>query len=441
MGVVSRIRGQDFLLPVQPSLFNRQKLGLEMLELMRSEYTDEELELMDKSYKVFGLVPPEVDTAKLMAQMLTEEVAGFYDPDNKRMVLVVEDGPQKEPGWLGRLLGAKPTFDKDEQKTTLAHELTHALQDQLYDLNAMEAGIEDDDDMLMAFSALVEGDATLLMFAEAGENQDIADMDPEAMRATFNIMSWMMPVAGGATFRSAPPIFRDSLMFPYFQGMLFTLNLAKDGGWENVHRAYGNPPLSTEQILHPTKYLGDVDLPQKVSLPELAHVLDGSPWKQMGGNCLGELQTGTMLRKVARGKQATLGWDGDRYEVYKSDVGTLALIYVSLWDSEKDAQEFAEAYRSYRQPLADPTAEVVETAVEAVDAPAVVRTPDIESPARVESAATAEVVRVVEVHGDKVWVVEGFSRELSDAIVGELGACRFEEKRFPTPAAVIASDQ
>ncbi len=423
-GVVSRIRGQDFLLPVKPSIFNRQELGEEMLKMVEQEYTPEELRLMDASYKAFGLVPPELDTIALMTSMLTEEVAGFYDPDNKRMVLIVEGGPVKQPSWLGSLLGAKPAFDKDEQKTTLAHELTHALQDQLYDLNALEKGIEDDDDMLLAFSALVEGDATLLMFVEAGDIDDLSKMDPDAMRATFNIMSWMLPLAGGKTFRTAPPIFRDSLTFPYFQGMLFTLALAGQDGWQGVHRAYRSPPLSTEQVLHPAKYLTDVDLPQRVDIPDLTELLKPAGWKHLGGNCLGELQTGIMLKRVFGGKQAATGWDGDRYEVFCSPVvdsteGPLALIYVSVWDSPTDAEEFAAAYRAYRSPPHE--------ALEVEQPP---------SPKRTDSSTSALVGdsrREVVVEGDKVWIVEGLNEALTTAVVSRLAQCEYREKEFPLP--------
>ncbi len=427
LGVVSRIRGQDFLLPVKPSTFSREELGEEMLRMMEQEYTDEELALMDNSYKVFGLIPAELDSAKLMTSLLTEEVAGFYDPDNKRMVLIVEDASNGEPTWLGRLFGAKPAFDKDEQKTTLAHELTHALQDQLYDLNAMEAKIEDDDDMLLAFSALVEGDATLLMFAEAGD-QDISEMDAESMRAAFNIMSWMMPLAGGKTYRSAPPIFRESLVFPYIQGMLFTLAVAGKNGWESIHAAYQQPPLSTEQIMHPAKYTTDVDNPQRVELPELKPAV-GPQWKHLGGNCLGELQTSILLKGVPGGRAAAEGWDGDRYEVFESDSDKLAVAFVSIWDSEHDAQEFANAYRTYRQPPAI-HAEQVETG-QAQDQP---NQTEIQTEA-VESKNTQAVVAVdsqleVQVHGDRVWVVEGFDSAVTSAVIKHLEDCKFTEKKF-----------
>ena len=398
-----------------------------MLKLIAEEYTPEELALMDQSYKVFGFVPPQLDSTALMTSMLTEEVAGFYDPDHKRMVLIVEDGPAKPPSFLGSLLGVKVAFDKAEQKTTLAHELTHALQDQLYDLNAMEEGIKDDDDMLLAFSALVEGDATLLMFVEADGEQNVSHMDPVAMRATFNIMSWMLPLAGGKTFRSAPPIFRESLVFPYFQGMLFVLAVAGEGGWEAIHEVYATPPLSTEQILHPDKYLREVDVPQQVILPELADVLPDD-WQRLGGNCLGELQTRILLKRVPGSSVAAAGWDGDRYDVYRNAAGNLALVYASVWDSPGDAQEFAAAYRRYRQ-LSEP---VAANQPLADDQPAdskqsVSSSVGLDSPSSVFAEnASSQVV----LDGSNVFIVEGFSEPLAEPILKRLENCQYVDKEF-----------
>ena len=203
--------------------------------------------------------------------------------------------------------------------------------------------------MLLAFTALVEGDATLLMFAEMDSSEDITQTDPEAMRAMFNVMSWMLPLAGGKTYRSAPPIFRESLIFPYFQGMFFHLHLASEGGWKGVHEIYSRPPTSTEQILHPQKYQpGDAfDAPQAVTIPTLTEAV-GDSWKHLGGNCLGELQTTIMLKSVAGGTRAAEGWDGDRYEIFLNSDGNFGLVSVSIWDSASDAQEFADAYRKYR---------------------------------------------------------------------------------------------
>lgn len=198
----------------------RNELSEEMKRQMELDYTEAELKLMEASYKVFGLVPAKFDVRETMTKLLTEEVGGFYDPRTET-VLVREDDRAREPGLFGRMLGQRPTFDKEEQKITLAHELTHALQDQLYDLLALQKRIEDDDDMSMAFSALVEGDATLVMFGEMGRQEgDIAsrtEMDPEAARFMFNIMKMMLPIAGGKTYRGSPPIFPrwiDLSLFP-----------------------------------------------------------------------------------------------------------------------------------------------------------------------------------------------------------------------------------
>lgn len=434
LGVVSRIRGQSFAKPVLPNILNRDELRKEIVKLMKQEYTPEEMLLMDRSYKAFGLVPLDFETEKVITNLFTEEVAGFYDPDSKRMVLIVEDGRKKDPGWLGRLLGARPAFDKDEQKTTLAHELTHALQDQLYDLNALEEGIEEDDDMLLAFAALVEGDATLLMFAEMGTGEDIRQMDPAAMRATFSIMNWLLPLAGGKTYRAAPPIFRESLTFPYFQGMLFVLDVAQQEGWQSVHGAYDSPPVSTEQIMHPRKYTTDVDWPQRVTIPDVSSQL-GEDWKHLGGNCLGELQTSIMFNRVAGGRRAAEGWDGDRYDVFQHAAGYLALVSVSIWDSPQDAQEFADAFQLYRKAVpANGAASPSEAA-----APDSSPVPNVEPVVEPEQAPpitqlfAEQAERRIEVHEDQVWIVEGFDAQITQSVFERLSETRFEEKRFPLP--------
>lgn len=405
--VVSRVRGQKFTRRVLPNLLTRKQLGEEMLKVMDREYTADEWLLMESSYKVLKLMPMEMSAKDLMAKLMTEEVAGFYDPESKRMVLIREDGPAKEPGFLEKLLGAKQAFDKDEQKTTLAHEMTHALQDQLYDLLKMQKSVEKDDDMSMAFSALAEGDATLLMMANMdGNGSDVKDMDPEVIRTTFSLMSFMMPVAGGATYRRAPPIFRDSLIFPYFQGMVFTTTLAKGEGWPGVHAAYSSPPTSTEQILHPAKYTAaERDVPQRVILPDISQIVPTS-WKHLGGNCLGEFQASILLRSVRSARRASEGWDGDRYEVYRDDQGRLALVFVSVWDSAKDADEFAKAYQESRQPKKDAADEKAQ-------------------PEKVEGMA------LLKVRDDQVWIIEGFDEDVTKKIEEVLDQVKLEEKTFP----------
>lgn len=352
LGIVAKLRQQEFSKDVTPSLMTREELAEEMKRQVKEEYTDAEWKLIQGTYRAFGLIPNTIDVKETMTKLLTEEVGGFYDPKTKAMVLVREADKKRQPGTLGRLLGQKPTFDKEEQKITLAHELTHALQDQLYGLLDKQRSIEHDDDMSMAFSALVEGDATLIMFGEMGRQEGDSttwtQMDPDAAKLMFNMMKMMLPVAAGKTYRAAPAIFRDSLLFPYSQGFVFNLNLTRKGGIDRIHQAYATPPVSTEQILHPKKYLEDRDDPVTITITSPENLLD-SQWKHLGGNCLGEFQISILFRRTPNGTQASEGWDGDRYEIYEDRDGNLALIWCSIWDSADDAKQFETAWNRYAE--------------------------------------------------------------------------------------------
>ncbi len=435
--IVSKIRGQSFEHRVLPNLLTRDELGKEMLEVMEREYSAEELALLNGTYHVLGLMSKDVDAKELITKLLTEEVAGFYDPEKKRMVMIRESKGVKNPSFFERLLGVKPAFDPQEQKTTLAHEMTHALQDQLYDLRALQKRVENDDDMSLALQALVEGDATLVMFAEADPSMDIRGMDPEALRATFSLMSWMLPVAGGATYRKAPAIFRESLVFPYFQGMIFCIAVAGRNGWPAVHSAYDSPPTSTEQILHPDKYKAEQrDDPQSVKLPEVSSLI-AKDWKHLGGNCLGEFQTSVLLRRVASGKRASAGWDGDRYEVFEKEDGHQAICWVSVWDTEQDAQEFANAFQEYRDSAskthASPKAKTEASPTELPNVNSSEKVPKVEAESPAD-AATEQVLGTEKrtiVRKDQVWIVEGFSHSETEAIIGSFENVKLEPKLFP----------
>ncbi|RMF38710.1 MAG: hypothetical protein D6753_15390 [Planctomycetota bacterium] len=403
LSIVAKIRGQSFVRPVEPTILDRDELRQELEQMLRQELTPEETRLMNATYKAFGFVSPDVDIESLMTELLTEQVAGFYDPEKERMVMIVERDQPQNPGFLARLFGARPAFDKDEQKATLAHELTHALQDQLYDLDGMEARIKDDDDLLLAFSALVEGDATLVMFAES-TGEDITQADPAALRASFSLMSWLVPLSAGKSYREAPPILRESLMFPYLEGMLFAVEIASRQGWQGLHRAFQHPPESTEQILHPEKYFRDqaYDPPRKIRVPDLPQAL-AEKWEHVGGNCLGEFQMTVLFKPVFGGRQAAAGWDGDRYEIYENADDKLAMVWVTVWDSPADAQQFKRAYEAYREPRS--------------------HFEDIVFPADAEQK--------VEVDGDQVWVVTGFDAAETTRIIERLPACEITPKHFP----------
>ncbi len=362
--ILPDLRGLNFKEPVAPQFMERTDLQQHMKKLLKEDMTEHEIELSDASLKVFGFVQPDFKTEDTLLQLYSEEVAGFYDPKRKQMVLIKETEapkPQK-PGLLARLLGAKTGFDKDEQKSTLSHEMAHALADQHFDLLKLQEAAEKDDDRALALQALVEGEAMLVMMADmeragGGTGAGILRASPAAMDFSFRLMQGILPFASGKAFRSAPPIFRETMMFGYLKGMVFLLHLTNESEWKRVNQAFREPPLSTEQILHPEKFLKELDEPTEIELPPLGDVL-GADWKEVGQNVLGELQISVMLRKQW-GARAAAGWDGDRFAVFSGPNDKLALVWYTTWDSEADAKEFAGAYSRYaatRIGLADASA-------------------------------------------------------------------------------------
>jgi hypothetical protein len=145
---------------------------------------------------------------------------------------------------------------------------------------------------------------------------------------------------------NAPPIIRETLEFPYVRGIDFAMVLQSEG-WEAVNAAFADPPQSTEQILHPEKYLSR-DEPTLVALPPLTDTL-GSGWHLVEAETLGEFQTSLYLaQQVDRttADQASEGWDGDQYAVYVRDDDDV-LVFVTVWDSPTDREEFVAAYGAY----------------------------------------------------------------------------------------------
>jgi hypothetical protein len=442
--IVSQIRGQAFSELVVPTIKTRSELAVDIAERIDKELSPEELRRMEVAYLALGLMPDQLQMRETLKSMLGEEVGGYYDPESKQMVLVREDDqPDRKPGFFQRLFGSRPAFNPDEQKTTLAHELTHALQDQLYDLERMQESVADDDDMELAFTALVEGDATLMMMVESNWLSDDVDealrIDPATMRLMVSLMNVAMPMASGPAFRSAPPIVRETLTFPYLEGLTFAIRLTGwGGGFRTIHEAYYDPPLSTEQILHPEKYLGpDRDDPVAIVLPDAESLL-GDGWEHITGNCLGELQMRVLLGRVPGGRAAAAGWGGDRYEVYLSEAGQPALIWYTVWDTELDAEEFLVAYQNYVRSrmqaaggtptLPTPRAEsrsLDSTAPDALEQPAASRAQFINGSDRWRSYQW--------ISGDEVVIVQGLPRPKAAEIVYRLTeTAERSVKTFPT---------
>jgi len=346
-------REMAFIYDVEASYLDRAGLRQKMLQEFQKEMPDEEIQNLQTALVCLGFFGPDLDLKKTILDILTSEVAGFYDPDTKRLYLIQEGEPERKQLWWEKILG-KGGFDPDQEKMVLIHEMSHALMDQHHDLLSMQRSVENDDDMVLAMQSLVEGEAMLSMMVGAVGDGDrsILNMPPDFMNFYMNLLKPFLSFLGGPAFNRAPPILQESLYFPYFNGLTFCMSLTsgENGSWEPVNAAFSHPPLSTEQVIHPEKY--GIDIPTSISFPDLADRL-GPGWTEAYSNVLGELQVRILLDEMVskpESIQASRGWDGDFYRVYRRGGGKVQgspetlLVWASTWDSPGDAAEFASAY-------------------------------------------------------------------------------------------------
>jgi len=295
----------------------------------RRSAADEEL------LKLLGLLPASADLRSIVGTLYREQVAGFYDPRSKRLATI--SGPSS----------AGPASDE----MTLAHELTHALEDQRFGLlREAEGATAGLDDRALARLTLVEGTATALMFEYADRHLNLGETLAESLAGSFG--------QGGTD--ALPPYVLASLLFPYEQGKRFVEDLYRRlGGWGLVDYALRRrPPASSEQVLHLRKYLAD-ERPMPVYLPP-ARAL-GVGWHAAEHGTVGEFDTRQILRAGgAAGSAVTAaeGWGGGRYALWRTgplpDRGCAApcrprdaLVLRWRWDTERDAGEVVTPLGDY----------------------------------------------------------------------------------------------
>jgi hypothetical protein len=220
----------------------------------------------------------------------------------------------------------------------MAHELTHALQDQHFNLRRFEKWPKGDADAELAAHALVEGDATLAM---------IDFMKRDLMRTLAFAKSMRSSQSSSEQIDSAPRALRETLLFPYEQGAEWATIIYRRGGWALVSKAFTDLPQSSEQILHTEKYFAR-EAPVKIEMTDVRSLL-GSNWKRIDYDINGEwsyyLILDEYLKSDTESKSAAAGWGGDRYSVYEGPKpGDLFIAQLSAWDTEDDAVEFFNAY-------------------------------------------------------------------------------------------------
>jgi hypothetical protein len=269
-----------------------------------------------------GLLPAGSSLEQMELDLEAGQVIGFYDPVSKGLYVLSESG------------GVGPT-----EKLTFSHEYTHALQDQNFGLDKLAVDTPDQGDRDLARTALPEGDATLEMTLWMQKNLSAADM--------LAIAGDSLSGPQADQLAKAPAILRQTLMFPYNDGLTFVQGVYSKGGWAAVDKVYANPPASTSQILHPDLYTAGVK-PVAVTVPAVPVSLGG--WKLTMQDTLGELQLRIWLEGDSPDSAATTAaatgtssWGGDRVGLYEGPNGAWAVVIHTAWRSEAGATAFSGA--------------------------------------------------------------------------------------------------
>jgi hypothetical protein len=318
---VAEAGGLPFREKVEVAFLGRQELGAYLRELFDAEYPVALARADERLLQAFDLLPPGTDLRALRARVLEENVAGFYDerPGKRRLYAVSEDR----------------SFSPMNQ-VVLVHELRHAQQDQYQSLDGfLDDDVSDFDDRRLAWTSLLEGDATLVMERFVRLRLGSLGVAAEAPAAGDPAG---LGTPGLFDVPGAPPVVRDQLVQPYLAGLTFARALWSRGGGESLREAWGRPPQSTEQVLHPAKFFSR-EAPRVVTPPIPA---------PRGARLLSEGVLGEMLLRTlveGAGEAATDGWGGDGWRLW--DVrGRTALAWRSEWDSVSDAGEFHAALRA-----------------------------------------------------------------------------------------------
>jgi hypothetical protein len=327
---------------VKRRLTDRKEVESYLEKGMKDDKDAKRLERSSVVLKKFGLLPRDFDLGPFLVAMLREQVAGYYDPKKKTVNIL---------NWV----------DMEQQKPVLAHELTHALQDQSFDMLKWmkEAQTEGDkkqdptpadidtDEESEAREAVVEGQAMVVMmdYALAPSGKTLLDM-PQLGDALKQGM--LEGPADSPTFRDAPNFLKEELTFPYRYGMDFTIALEKQGGRKLSYAgAFKDPPKTTREIMEPETYLAHEQL-EPLKRIDFKRDFEGYDTFDIGA--IGEFDVDVLVEQYAGRQEAEAmypAWRGGYYyagRVKGKKSGPIGVLYLSRWSTAEKAAEFAAVY-------------------------------------------------------------------------------------------------
>ena len=320
---MSEITGLKLRTPLKKSLRSREEIRAYVIKQMNEEKTSAERYAGKRSAEAFGLIPKGFDLDTFIVNVLTEQVEGLYDPKAREFYIA---------DWS----------PLSEQRMVMAHELTHALEDQHFQIEAWLKAARPNDDAELARDAVLEGSAMVamidyLMLGTGRSLKDLPEFDPSML---------IGDLGSTPTLQNAPPFLRDVLIFPYLGGLTFSAAILKDSGWSGLPGLFEKPPVSSQQILHPGLYRSGRSS-QSVALPSLEKLL-GNNWSLLDENVMGEFGWKEVLKQFlddTRAKSLAASWAGDRYALYEEKNSKRMVLITRLrLDSEEHATRFSGQY-------------------------------------------------------------------------------------------------
>ncbi len=312
---VQTVRDLRFTHPVAVNPIDDATMDRKLTKAFDQTYPVRFYDRRTEVWRTIGVIPQSADIRESLLAFQTGQVVGFYNPANGELVYL------SSGDVLGNLT----------ERVILAHELTHAIDDQHYDLTRIDDIVATcDDEAFQSALGAVEGSAQHFAFAVA---------------ARFPGGSIDQSGDGGLP-AGVPPFITQLQFWPNTAGQAFIDALDRRGGVSAVNGALESFPTSTEQVMHPERYPNDV--PQPVDVPDLSSDL-GDGWRDLDVMTVGEAWLQTMLRlrlDHATADDAAAGWDGGTYRAW-TDGDAVAVVMTTVWDSDADARAFADAARSW----------------------------------------------------------------------------------------------
>jgi hypothetical protein len=313
--------------PLKRSLRSKDEIRAFLVKADEDDKNEAQKYADDKSLEAFGLIPKNFPLDSFMLDVLTEQVAGLYDPKGKEFYIA---------DWI----------DPGEQRDVMSHELTHALEDQSFNVDPWIKAARPNDDAELARDSVSEGTALAAMLDYGLRDEHLS------VREIGDVTTLIRPGAveemdKDSKLAKAPIVIRDALLFPYLAGTSFTQAFLKaHSGWQDLHLIFENPPVSTQQIMEPDLYLKGVG-PAKVTLPGWKG-LAPADWNLLEENVMGQFGVEEVLKQFLDADRAQVlspAWNGDRYAVFEEPkTKNLKLVWIVALRTDDDAARYFGQY-------------------------------------------------------------------------------------------------